>query len=481
MALDEESLCADANATDGYKESLVWRQDPGEDIAPAADAVACELADQEQARDAVELSRAAEGDAPFGLLGHPLGHSWSPAIHALLGSAPYALHDIPEDEVPAFVSQGTWQGLNVTIPYKRLAAQLADLRSPAVEESGAANTLVRLADGRVLAENTDVWGFDYLLGRFCELRLGASAAEVLRGRCALVLGTGGASRAVTFVLSAVGCDVVLVSRSGPGTYDGLAERHPDAALIVNTTPVGMFPACPASPLPKDALAAFPQLMGVIDLIYNPERTQLVMMAEELGVPAEGGLAMLVAQAYRSSELFQGRDLPDGLIDRIVATLHKQKRNVFFIGMPGCGKTGAARRMARMCQRPFVDLDDAFELEVGLSPAQVITEQGEDAFRSLETKILERYGKQSGLVVATGGGVVTRPINRDLMRQNGTVVFLDRPLEELSTAGRPLTEASGVERLAKQRMPLYRDWADLEIRCTGSAEGDAILVKELLGL
>ena len=421
-----------------------------------------------------------EGAAPFGLVGHPLGHSWSPLIHERLGSVPYALHDLGPDEVGPFLRAGTWRGLNVTIPYKRLAAELADVRSPAVERLGAANTLVRDAGGRIVAENTDVLGFAWMLARFCRERLGGSPADLLAGRKVLVLGTGGASAAVRDALEhTVGARAVVISRSGKETYETLAERHADAVLLVNTTPVGMFPNCPASPVDEGALSALTGLAGVLDVVYNPTRTGLVMAAERLGLPAESGLSMLVAQALYASELFQGRKLDDALVGQIERDLLAQTENVVLIGMPGAGKTTCGRALARALGRPFVDVDEAIRVECGRSAAQIIREDGEDAFRRAETRVTGSYGARAGLVIACGGGVVTRGENYGLLHQNGRILLLDRPLDELSAAGRPLSQDRGVRRLAEERMPLYRAWADATIACTGSAEGDARRALELL--
>lgn len=422
------------------------------------------------------------GGAAFGLIGRRLGHSWSPLIHESLGSAPYALLELEPEEVEPFLRGGAWRGLNVTIPYKLDAARLADVRSDAVSALGAANTLVRRGDGTILAENTDVLGFAWLLTRFCRERLGGSPRELLEGREALVLGSGGAARAVSYALETyAGAGAVMVSRSGPEGYEDLERRHRDAALVVNATPVGMYPACPATPLEQGVLAALPGLLGVLDIVYNPRRTGLVLAAERLGLPVESGLAMLVAQALYASELFQGRDLDDALIGGIERDLLARTDNVVLIGMPGAGKTSCGRELARLLHRPFVDLDDAIALESGREPSRIITEEGEEAFRRLETEAARRYGGRSGLVVACGGGIVTRAENYDLLHQNGTVVLIDRPLDQLSSDGRPLSQAQGIERLAAQRRPLYESWADVTVRCTGSASGDAAAVRDLLGL
>ena len=426
--------------------------------------------------------RGAATTAPYGLVGHPLGHSWSPKIHERLGSFPYALHDLDRDEVEPFVRDGAWRGLNVTIPYKRLAAELADVRSPAVERLGAANTLVRDGDGRIVAENTDVLGFAWMLARFCRERLGGSPRELLEGRKVLVLGSGGAGAAVRDALeNAAGAHAVTISRSGDQTYDTLAERHADAVLLVNTTPVGMFPRCPASPVDEGTLSRLTGLRGVLDVVYNPTRTGLCLAAERLGLPCESGLAMLVAQALYASELFQGRDLDDGLVGQIESDILAQTENVVLIGMPGAGKTSCGRALARLLGRPFVDLDEAIALETGRGAAQIIREDGEDSFRAVETEVTGRYAARSGLVVACGGGVVTREANYPLLHQNGRIVFLDRPVSELSSDGRPVSQAKGVERVAAERMGLYRTWADVTVTCTGTPAGDAESVRELLGL
>lgn len=421
-------------------------------------------------------------DTPFGLLGRTLGHSWSPQIHARLGSAPYALFEREPDEVEDFLRTGAWRGLNVTIPYKRQAAETADRRSARVEALGVANTLVRLDDGTILADNTDVLGFNAMLAAFCHTHLHESPRQALDGRKALVLGTGGAAQAVAYALREyVGAEVVFVSRTGESTYDDLPKRHADATLVVNATPVGMFPHCPASPLADEVLPAMHELRGVLDVIYNPLRTGLVMQAERAGIPCESGLSMLVWQAVFASELFQDVDLPDTLADELLGSLGASQTNIVLVGMPGAGKTSAGRALAHLLGRPFVDLDAAFALTWGESAEQCIRTRGEDVFRTRETQVAADYGARSGLVIACGGGIVVRDANYPLLHQNGTVVYLDRPLDQLSSEGRPVSQRTGVERLATERTHLYERWCDLRISCTGSPQGDASLICARLGL
>ena len=422
-------------------------------------------------------------DAPFGLLGRTLGHSWSPRIHATFGSVPYALYEREPDDVAEFLAKGNWRGLNVTIPYKREAAELADEVSGRVERLGVANTLVKRADGSIFADNTDVLGFAFMLRRFLRTRVDRNP-ESLAGRKALVLGSGGASQAVQAALEDLGFLPVVISRTGDETYATLAERHADAVLLVNTTPVGMYPHCPASPIDEATLEQLEALVGVLDVVYNPERTGICLAAERRGLPAESGLAMLVSQAFYASQIFQDVTLDEALVAKVEDELRTQTRNVVLIGMPSSGKTSAGRRLARLCHRPFVDLDVSFAMDHGMTPAECIRSNGEREFRRLETQTAASYASRSGLVIACGGGVVTQPVNYDILHQNGTVVMLDRPLEELlasDVGDRPLSQSRGVARLAEERMPLYRSWADLILPCTGSAAGDAQELKELLRL
>ena len=422
---------------------------------------------------------AAHSPVTYGLLGRTLKHSWSPQIHERLGTVPYELVELEPSELAAFVREGNWQGLNCTIPYKRDLVDLVDELRPNAKRIGAVNTLLHGPDGRVIGDNTDLFGFAWMLGRFCERHLGTR--DALRGSKALVLGSGGASKAVVAALEDAGAVPVVISRHGTNTYETIRERHADAALIVNTTPVGMYPNCPASPLPDKTLEALPGMRGVVDVVYNPERTGIMLDADRLQIPAESGLAMLVGQAWLSSCMWQGVELDEALIGSIERQITLQCRNIALIGMPGSGKTSAGRNLAELTGRTFVDMDVDFARRYGKTPAKVIQAEGEQAFRKMETAALAEVAKGSNLVVSCGGGVVTRPENLPLLRQNSSVVMIDRKLEELSSRGRPLSQQRGVAALAEERMPLYRAWADLVVACTGSARGDALEIMRRLGL
>ncbi len=418
---------------------------------------------------------------PYGLIGRKLGHSWSPQVHAQLGSTPFSLIELEPDEVEPFIHGGTWKGLNVTIPYKRQAAELADERSWSVELLGVSNTLVRREDGTIYADNTDVLGFSWMLDRFCRREYGRRASDLIGGLDVLVLGSGGASQAVQASVEREGARPVVISRKGPDNYESILERHGNAVMVINATPVGMYPNCPASPMTDEMLANLPGLLGVLDVVYNPLRTGICLAADRLGVPSESGIAMLVSQARYSSELFQGKHLDDDIVLNIERDLITSTENVIFIGMPGAGKTSCGKRLARLLGRPFVDIDDAIEAECGRRASDIIEQDGEDAFRAIETEVTGSYCARSGLVIACGGGVVTRPENYDLLHQNGRIVMVDRPLDQLSDKGRPVSKSKGIERIAEERMDLYRSWADVVLHCTGSAASDAVKTRTLLGL
>ena len=388
-----------------------------------------------------------------GLLGRKLGHSYSPQIHALMADYPYDLFEKEPEEVADFVRYGDYTGINVTIPYKKDVIPYLDELSPMAKRMGAVNTIVRRKDGSLFGHNTDYFGFSDLLRR---------SGIAVSGRKVLVLGSGGASNTAVKVLEDMGAEVIIISRSGKNNYGNLS-LHRDASVIVNTTPVGMYPNTGVSPVD---LRKFPALTGVPDMIYNPARTQFLLDAETLGLPNANGLWMLVAQAKESAEYFCGHALPDDLIEEVYQKLSNQMQNLVLIGMPGCGKSTVGQALANSLRRPFVDADKEIELLAGMSIPEIFAGGGESAFRTLETKVLESLGKRSGLVIATGGGCVTRPENYPLLHQNSRIFWLRRDLDRLPTDGRPLSQSNDLHDLYEKRKGLYEAFSDHSIDNNG---------------
>ena len=391
-----------------------------------------------------------------GLLGRKLGHSYSPQIHGQLASYDYSLFEKEPEELEGFLKNGNFVGLNVTIPYKKDVIPFLDQLSPVARRLGAVNTIVRRGDGSLVGHNTDYFGFRYLVQQ--------SGLDV-RGKKVLVLGSGGASNTAVAALQELGARVVIISRSGENNYGNL-HLHANASVIVNTTPVGMYPNTGVSPID---LGCFPQLEGVLDVVYNPARTQILLDAENQGLVAMNGLWMLVAQAKESAEWFSGESIPDSRIVQIHAALRAQMENIILVGMPGCGKTTIGRLLARETGKQFVDADEALEARVGRKITDIIPIDGEAAFRRMETETLAELGKQSGFVIATGGGCVTQERNYPLLHQNGTILWLTRALDKLPTEGRPLSQTGKLQQMLATRQPMYRRFADAVIENDGTVE------------
>ena len=391
-----------------------------------------------------------------GLLGRHLSHSYSPMIHSLFGDYPYRLYEKEPEELEAFLKQGDFTGLNVTIPYKQTVIPFLDELTPTAQKLGAVNTIVRRADGTLLGHNTDFTGFRYLLQK-----AGLDPAD----KKVLVLGSGGASRTAVSVLEALGARVTVISRSREDHYENLS-RHHDAKIIVNTTPVGMYPNTGIAPLD---LAHFPDLEGVLDVIYNPERTQLILDAEQLKVPAWSGLWMLIAQARESAEYFLGKQLSDNILEEIHSHLTSRMRNIILIGMPGCGKTTIGSLLAEKTGRIFVDSDEKIQELTGSSPEEILLRDGETVFREWETAALAALGKESGLVIATGGGCVTQLRNYPQLHQNGTVFWLQRSLDKLCIEGRPLSQTGSLNAMYEKRRNLYQAFSDCIVSNDGLPE------------
>lgn len=402
----------------------------------------------------------------FGLLGRRLGHSWSPQIHALLADYEYTLREVEPSALAGFLETTELSGMNVTIPYKKDVLPFCATLSDAAARIGSVNTLTRTAQGWH-GDNTDYAGFKALV-RAC----GVSPA----GKKALVFGSGGASLAVIAALRDLGAEpIVTISRSGENHYGNLSI-HEDAQILVNTTPLGMYPNTGVSPV---CLDGFPACEAVLDIVYNPVRTQLLLDAEARGIPCAGGLTMLVAQAKASAEQFAGVSIPDSRTAEIVDILQKQMQNIILIGMPGCGKSTIGRRLARLLNRPFVDADNVIAEAAGKSIPEIFADEGEAGFRERETNVLAELGKRSGTVIATGGGCVTRPENYPLLHQNGVIIWLRRSLEQLPTDGRPLSQVYTRQTLYEQRKHLYAAFADRIVQNDESIDHTLEIIKENL--
>ena len=402
-----------------------------------------------------------------GLLGQKLGHSYSPAIHGMLADYDYQLFEREPEQLEDFLKNGDWDGINVTIPYKKAVLPYCAELSDTARRIGSVNTIVRRPDGSLYGDNTDAYGFESLVKK--------SGIQV-QGKKALVLGSGGASVTVVAVLKLLGAEsVTVISRGGEDNYDNL-DKHADAQIIANTTPVGMYPNNGQAAVD---LAQFPQCEGVLDVVYNPARTALLLQAEKLGIPCAGGLYMLVAQAKRSSELFTGRSIPDSEIGRIEKLLSGQMKNIVLVGMPSSGKSTLAATLGETLGRPVYEADALIEQEAGMDIPAIFAQYGEGHFRALETEVLSRLGKLSGAVISTGGGCVTREENYDLLHQNGTILWLQRGTEKLDKTGRPLSLKNDLNEMYQKREPMYRRFADAAVDNNGSVEAALAQILEVL--
>lgn len=403
-----------------------------------------------------------------GLLGETLEHSYSPRIHAYLGDYEYRLYEVPKDKVEDFILHGDWDGLNVTIPYKKVAASLCDELSDIAHSLGSVNTLVK-RDGRIYGFNTDYYGF-----RSMVLETGIQ----ISGKKALVLGTGGTGVTVKKVLSEMGAEVIPISRSGEDNYDNI-EKHSDAVLIVNATPVGMYPKNGASPLD---LTRIKSCECVLDVIYNPMRTVLILQAEALGLKYKSGLHMLVAQAKYSSERFQNKEISDDSVTFIEKSLTKELENIILIGMPGSGKSVVAQALGQRLHRQVIETDAEIVKNAGMSIPEIFERSGEEEFRRLETAEMQASGKLSERIISTGGGVVTREENYNLLHQNGVIVWLERDTNKLPTDGRPISQKSDLSELYEKRKPMYERFADIKFDNNGTvAETVDRIIKEIEGM
>lgn len=403
----------------------------------------------------------------YGLIGEKLGHSYSQMIHARLADYRYELKEVAPERLDAFIEARNFRGLNVTIPYKQAVMKHCAELSPEAMEVGSVNTLIVRPDGSLFGHNTDIDGFIYMLRR----------GEIdPAGAKAVILGSGGTSLTARAALTKLGArEIVTVSRKGPVDYAALYAEHADAEILVNATPVGMYPKNGASPVELDRL---PGVRGVADVIYNPEKTALILAAQAKGIPAVSGLSMLVAQAREAAELFAGHAIPAGRVEDIVSEIGAQTLNLILVGMPGCGKSTLGQAVAAALQREFVDCDAEIVRRAGKSIPEIFAQDGEGAFRALESGVLADVCRGHGLVISTGGGAVLRAENRDAMRQNGRVCLIRRALALLPRDGRPLSASEdAVARLWEARRAAYETAADFPVENDGTVEEAAEKIRE----
>ena len=389
------------------------------------------------------------------LIAQKLAHSFSPFIHKRMADYDYQLKELNRDALDTFFKNRDFDGLNVTVPYKVEVMKYLDHISPEAQECGAVNTVVN-KDGKLYGYNTDYYGFCYMV---------ESAGAELKGKDVVIIGSGGASKPVSLVCEKLGAKRTRIL-SHSDNKKGSVERFYDCDVLINTTPVGMFPETGVSPVD---LELFEKCEYVLDIVYNPSKTKLLLDAERLGKKGVNGLSMLVAQAKKACEIFTGEAVPDEKIADIQKLLENETKNIILIGMPGSGKTTIGKIIAEKMGREFVDTDELIAKMYG-QPAYLIKTQGELAFRELEKKTFSEVSKKSSLVISTGGGIVTVPENLEKCRQNGYCIFIEREPSLLETKGRPLSQGdSAVEKLYSEREPLYKKFAEASVQNNSTPE------------
>lgn len=398
----------------------------------------------------------------YGCIGEHLKHSFSKEIHSALADYEYEIREIAKDEVDSFMKAADFTAINVTIPYKETVIPYLDGIDEFARAIGAVNTIVK-RDGKLYGYNTDFFGMSALIERY---------GIKIEGKKVAILGSGGTAKTARAVSSSLGAKAVItVSRTPSGdaiSYEELYENHTDTEVIINTTPIGMYPNVYNSPI---ILSKFKNLCGVVDAIYNPLRTCLVSEAQSRGTPATGGLYMLVAQGVRASEIFLDKKYPDGELERVYESSMKEKENVVLIGMPSSGKSTVGRILAEKLGRELIDTDSLIEQRAGMSIPEIFEKYGEAHFRALECEAVKEASCKTACIIATGGGAPLREENVRALKQNGRVYFLDRPVEELiPTDHRPLSRTvEDVKKRYEERYGVYCAAADTVIKVNGGAE------------
>lgn len=388
-----------------------------------------------------------------GLVGKTLKQSISPFVHSLFADYEYRLFPMEEEELEKFFSEKKFGFVNVTVPYKKKVLKFCDSLTERAEKIGAVNTIVN-RNGKLIGENTDYIGFRFML---------REKNIDVRNRKILVLGSGGTSLTVRHALSDMGAsDITVVSRTGETDYRNVYDRFPDAEIIVNTTPVGMFPDNGSCPIDTER---FKNLYAAADVVYNPLKTEFLRRAEEKGALIAGGLNMLVSQAVYSCAFYTGRIFTDDGIRKFVRKTLEHFTNLVFIGMPGCGKSRTGRACARMKGRKFIDTDREILKETGMTAEEIIRTKGESRFREIEREAIKKASLEKGCVISVGGGAVLDSENIKELKRNGIIVFLMRDREKLSLKGRPISESFGVKALEQERLPLYEKYSDIRVMNT----------------
>lgn len=408
-----------------------------------------------------------------GLIGSPLGHSFSPQLHAAFGDPHYELLPLGREELASFFAKRDFRGINVTIPYKMEVIPFMDELHETALMCGAVNTVVNRG-GKLVGYNTDAYGMSFAL---------AQAGIELAGKKVAVLGSGGTSHTACAVArQECAAETVVVSRRGKTTYAD-TDRFSDAEVVINTTPVGMFPHADASPAD---LSVFPRLEGAYDAVFNPLRTRFIMQANALGAKTGSGLLMLTAQAWASHALFIGEDRfepsPDSAageeIKRVWRSLMRDLGNIVLIGMPSSGKTTVGNILAKELSRPLLDTDAIIVARTGKDIPTIFRESGEAGFRALEREVVAECAAKTGAIISTGGGAVLSAENRAALAGNGFIALIERATEKLETDGRPLSrDFATLTRMRAEREPIYRAFADVTVQNDASPEDCAGKITE----
>lgn len=416
----------------------------------------------------------------YGLIGEKLGHSFSKVLHNEFGNNEYGIMEIPKDEVDAFMKEQSFEAINVTIPYKETVMKYCVVDETA-KAIGSVNTIVK-KDGVLYGYNTDYLGFEYMVN---------SADISFKDKDIVILGSGGTSKTACFAASRLGAKSITVVSRKASRYDTSVttpviftsyedvDAYKDANILINTTPVGMNPN--NNEVPVD-LELFKKLDGLVDVIYNPLTTKLASRAKAMNIKSTNGLSMLIAQGWYAERLFFGKSIEldeEGKrsIERVYKKTRALKENIVFTGMPGCGKSTQGKRIAEALGREFIDTDIVFNEKFNMNAGDYIVEYGEKAFRDKESEVIEEVSKNTGVVIAIGGGSILRESNVEALKANGFIIYLSQELEKLSQDGRPLSQNGGLEKLYNERKPIYERVSDVTVKVQESKEDTFNMIKE----